>query len=139
MNIQSISKEKRTVTLELDADDLVRICNAMYSQFEAEKDKEKFLELYSDMMMVRDLCQYGHIDNFCLQNIVKCRNGIGSGLDGLLSDEDIDTFNAYLEDNDIPTAFGNSDWMTIYKKIVGEHGRLRCGEQMKQWMQRKDD
>ena len=139
MNIQSISKEKRTVTLELDADDLVRICNAMYGQFESEKDKEKFLELYSDMMMVRDLCQYGHVDNFCLQNIVKCRNGIGNGLDGLLSDEDIDTFNAYLANNDIPTAFGNTDWMAIYKKIVGEHGRLRCGEQMKQWMQLKDD
>ena len=139
MNIQSISKERRTVTLELDADDLVRICNAPPPQFESEKDKEKFLELYSDMMMVRDLCQYGHVDNFCLQNIVKCRNGIGNGLDGLLSDEDIDTFNAYLANNDIPTAFGNTDWMTIYKKIVGEHGRLRCGEQMKQWMQRKDD
>ena len=139
MNIQSISKEKRTVTLELDADDLVRICNAMYSQFESEKDKEKFLELYGDMMMVRDLCQYGHVDNFCLQNIVKCRNGIGNGLDGLLSDEDIDTFNAYLANNDIPTAFGNTDWMAIYKKIVEEHSRLRCGEQMKQWMQRKDD
>lgn len=27
----------------------------------------------NDIMMTRDLCQYGHIDDFCLQNIVKCR------------------------------------------------------------------
>ena len=49
------------------------------------------------MMMARDICQYGHVDNFCLHNIVKCRNSIGTGLDGTLNDDDIDTFNAYLK------------------------------------------
>ena len=135
MNIQNISKEKRNVIVELNADDLVIICNALYSQFDEKKDKENFLQLYSDAMMARDLCQYGHVDNFCLGNIVKCRNGIGSGLNGMLSDDDIDTFNSYIEDNDMPTAFGNTDWRNIYKKIVGEHGRLRSGKKIKQWME----
>ncbi|WP_155961857.1 hypothetical protein [Dorea sp. AGR2135] len=37
----------------------------------------------------------------------------------ILSDEEIDTFNAYLEENDLPTAFCNTDFVNIYKKIVG--------------------
>ena len=89
-------------------------------------------------MMARDLCQYGHVDNFCLSNIVKCRNDIGNGLDGILSDDDIDTFNAYLEDNDMPTAFGNTDWRKIYYKIVGEHGSMRNGDKIKQWIEQSE-
>lgn len=133
MNIQNISKKKRNVIVELETDDLVMICNALYSQLEEEKNREPFLQLYSDMMMVRDLCQYGHIDNFCLSNIVKCRNNIGKGLDGILSNDDIDTFNSYLESNNIPTAFGNTDWRSIYNKIVGD----RRTEKLKQWMENK--
>ena len=41
----------------------------------------------------------------------------------ILSDEEIDTFNAYLEDNDLPTAFCNTDFVNIYKKIVGNTPR----------------
>ena len=55
-----------------------------------EGDNEKFL-IYANF--ARDLCQYGHVDNFCLHNIVICR----SGLKGLLSEEDVETFNKYLE------------------------------------------
>lgn len=130
MNIQNISKDKREATIELSADDLVIICNALYSQLDKKKSDEKFLQLYSDMMMARDICQYGHVDNFCLHNIVKCRNSVENGLDGVLSDDDIDTFNSYLEDNDMPTAFGNTDWRSIYNKIVGH----RSSEKLKQWM-----
>lgn len=133
MNIQNISKEKRNVIVELEADDLVMICNALYSQLEEKENREPFFQLYSDMMMVRDLCQYGHIDNFCLSNIVKYRNNIGKGLEGVLSDDDIDTFNSYLEGNDMPTAFGNTDWRSIYNKIVG----YRRSEKLKQWIENK--
>ena len=93
MNIQTISKEKREVMVELTADDLVIICNALYAQLGEKKYNDIFMQLYSDMMMARDLCQYGHVDNFCLHNIVKCR----SGLKDLLSEEDVETFNKYLE------------------------------------------
>lgn len=41
----------------------------------------------------------------------------------ILSDEEIDTFNAYLEENDLPTAFRNTDFVNIYKKIVGNTSR----------------
>lgn len=138
MNIQNISKNKREIMTELSADDLVIICNALYSQLAEKRGDENFLRLYSDMMMARDLCQYGHVDNFCLSNIVKCRNNIGNGLDSILSNDDIDTFNAYLEDNDMPTAFGNTDWKKIYYKIVGEHGSMRNGDKIKQWIEQSE-
>lgn len=115
MNIQTISKKEKEVMIELTADDLVIICNALYAQLGEKKYNDTFLQLYSDMMMARDLCQYGHIDDFCLHNIVKCR----SELKGVLSDEDAETFNRYLKDNDLPTAFRNSDFVRIYKRIVG--------------------
>lgn len=128
MNIQTISKEKKEVIVELTADDLIIICNTLYAQSGEERNNNYFMQLYSDMMMTRDLCQYGHVDNFCLHNIVKCR----SELRGLLSEDDIETFNAYLEDNDLPTAFGNSDFVRIYKRIVGDS---KCGDKLKDWME----
>ena len=127
MNIQSISKVNREVTVKLTADDLVIIGNAL-SQSGEKKNNDYFMQLYSDIMMARDLCQYGHVDNFCLHNIVKCR----SELSGLLSEDDIETFNAYLEDNDMPTAFGNSDFVRIYKRIVGD---LKYSDKLKDWME----
>lgn len=77
MNIQNISKEERQVTVTLNADELVAICNAMYS-CKAQKDMQNdlFYRLYSDMMIARDLCQYGHIDQFCLDCINDCRGKI---------------------------------------------------------------
>ena len=41
----------------------------------------------------------------------------------ILSDEEIDTFNAYLEENDLQTAFRKTDFVNIYKKIVGNTSR----------------
>lgn len=76
MNIHEISKERGRVVVELSADDLINICNSLYSQL--EKNNARFLRLYSDMMMIRDLCQYGHIDDFCLDRIIECRNIINS-------------------------------------------------------------
>lgn len=128
MNIQTISKEKKEVRVELTADDLKIICNALSAQLGEKKYNDIFMQLYSDMMMARDLCQYGHVDNFCLHNIVRCR----SGLKGLLSEEDVETFNKYLEDNDLPTAFGNSDFVQIYKRIVGD---LKYSDTLKSWME----
>ena len=83
--------------------------------------------VHSDMMMARDLCRYGHVDDFCLHNIVKCR----SGFRDVLSKEDIKTFNEYLEDNDLPTVFGNSDFVRIYKRIVGD----LQSDTLKNWME----
>lgn len=136
MNIQNISKKDKNVTIELSADELVTICNVLALSTEL-KNKENYLQLYSDMALARDLCQYGHVDNFCLTDIVHCRNKIGNGLDGIcvLSDDEIDTFNAYLENDDIPTAFGNTDWNKIYNKIV----KQKHSKKIEQWINKYNE
>lgn len=131
MNIQNISKEKKNVTVELNADELVMICNLMHSTQKEESSKGQFNELYSDLMMARDLCKYGHVDNFCLSNIVKCRDEIR----GVLSEDEAETFDSYLESNDMKTAFGNSDFRAIYRKIVGCSER---SDKIQDWMRSRE-
>ena len=86
-------------------------------------------------MIARDICQYGHIDDFCLEQIIKERNittALKTAANNALSDKNIATFNAYLEDNDIPTACGNSDWNEVYTKIVGD----KISPKLRQWANR---
>lgn len=39
----------------------------------------------------------------------------------ILTEEEINCFNSYLEDAKMDVAFGNSDWNKIYNKIVGNN------------------
>lgn len=73
MNIKKISKKKQEVVVSLSADELTKICNAL-CQIEDEEKNELYYNLHSDMMMARNLCQYGRIDNFCLEQATKQRD-----------------------------------------------------------------
>lgn len=57
-----------------------------------------------------------------LDSIVEMKrvNDISDDKTCILSKDEADTFNAYLED-DIRIAFKNTDWNHIYRKIVGDH------------------
>lgn len=47
----------------------------------------------------------------------------------LLTEDEQDILNAYLEDGDIMTAMGNSDFFEIYKKLVGNNRSTKyCDE-----------
>lgn len=48
----------------------------------------------------------------------------------------VETFNKYLEDNDLPKAFRNSDFVRIYKRIVGD---LKDNDTLKNWMEEGDE
>lgn len=72
MHIQSISTQTKGAVVELSADELVRLCNVLYVQ-DRYKDNLHY-KLYGDMMIARDLCQYGHIDGFCFDRIAECRS-----------------------------------------------------------------
>lgn len=37
-----------------------------------------------------------------------------------LTEEEIDCFNAYIESEKVDVAFGNTDWCSVYHKIVGD-------------------
>lgn len=71
MRINMVDSTKNKVNITLNSSELVAICNALY------RDKEllsEYNEMYSDFMMIRDLSQYGHVDNWCLMRIVDKRD-----------------------------------------------------------------
>ena len=73
MDILSLSKDSKRVTVTLDSDELVKLCNVLYKA--EDKDKNVlYYKLYSDLMLARDLSQYGHLDEFCFKNIAQCRD-----------------------------------------------------------------
>ena len=72
MKLLNLSKEEKKVTVELSSDELVLLCNCMYHADGQNNLNNQFgYELYADMMEIRDLCQYGHIDSFCFSQMQK--------------------------------------------------------------------
>ncbi|SHK31005.1 hypothetical protein [Hespellia stercorisuis] len=78
MNIQSISKKDKEIVTILDAEELVLIGNVMYQATKHQDSgdirlTEQFYRLYSDIMIARNLCKYGHLDNFSFEHIEQAR------------------------------------------------------------------
>lgn len=130
MNIQSISRDDEKVAVTLSADELTKLADVLSNTDDKNKDN-LYHNLYSDILIAKDLCRYGEIDSKSLSHIVKCRSDAGEEIDSFLSDEDIAVFNAYIEDNDMPIAFGNSDWRQVYRKIVGS---AKTPEKIENWI-----
>ena len=120
MKMHNISHEKEEVTITLSSSELVKICNALFLKAKNSDTTENCNELYSNMITLRDLCQYGHIDDFSLGNVVRLRNECGSKIGTVLSEDEAETFLSYIKDGDLKTAFRNSDWREIVSKIVGK-------------------
>ncbi len=131
MDIYNISKEKRECTVRLSTDELVMICNSFYYAENKYENSCLFHKLYSEMIIANNLCQYGHIDNFALSGIVKQLNKTENKISEILSENDKAVFESYIEMNDMPIAFGNSDWCRIYRKIVGQHDD---SEKIREWI-----
>lgn len=81
MKIENISKSNEQVTMTLNKDELVLLCNTMYYAEKASVDevkRELFHKVYADLIIAKDLCQYGHIDDFDFKLIMNERNIPGS-------------------------------------------------------------
>ena len=76
MNILSVSKEKNEAVIRLDSSELVALCNVLYHSTKVDNTREIIYQMYDGLMLARDLSQYGHIDAFCLDSIIKCREKI---------------------------------------------------------------
>ena len=76
MNILSVSKTENEAVIGLDSTELVTLCNVLYQATKDDNAKAIVYQLYDNLMIARDLSQYGHIDGFCLSSIVKCREKI---------------------------------------------------------------
>jgi hypothetical protein len=71
MKIYNVLKDKEVV-VRLLPDELIKLCNVLYKAPDNEKNK-LYYHLYSELMIVKDLCQYGHIDDFSMKCIVEAR------------------------------------------------------------------
>ena len=58
------------------------------------------------------------IDSYSQSDLAGLRKGNTRTIE--LTMDEIDCFNAYIEDAKMDVAFGNSDWRSIYHKIVGD-------------------
>ena len=76
MTILSVSKEKSEAVVKLNSDELVALCNVLYQATKVENVRAIVYQLYSNMMIARDLSQYGHIDAFCYEKIGECREKV---------------------------------------------------------------
>lgn len=80
MNIKNITKSTNQVNMTLEKDELVMLCNVMYRAKEDGVDEIKsalFHKLYADLIMVTNLCQYGHVDDFAFNLIMDEREYAG--------------------------------------------------------------
>ncbi len=66
----------REVTVRLSADEIVKLCNSLHYAPEKQQN-DIYHKLYSDLLLVRDICQYGRIDNWGLAKVVEQR-GLGN-------------------------------------------------------------
>lgn len=77
MHIEKLSVKDREVTVRLSADEIVKLCNSLHYTPEKQQN-DIYHKLYSDLLLVRDICQYGRIDNWGLAKVVEQR-----GLDNI--------------------------------------------------------
>lgn len=75
MNILSVSKKENEAVVRLTSDELVKLSNVLYHAPDSDKN-DIYYKLYGDVMLARDLSQYGHIDEFCFGRIAKCRENL---------------------------------------------------------------
>ena len=75
MRINEIRAKEADVTL--DADELVMINNLQYfyeryhhMDQNASKPGDRFHELYMQVNIAKDLCQYGHLDSFSIDQLI---------------------------------------------------------------------
>lgn len=60
----------------LSADEIVKLCNSLHYAPEKQQN-DIYHKLYSDLLLARDICQYGRIDNWGLAKVVEQR-GLGN-------------------------------------------------------------
>lgn len=71
MHIEKIEHDNFVET-KLDAEEVKCLCEALYSAYYDNEDNPIFSKLYSELIIARDLCLYGHLDNFGIANVVSC-------------------------------------------------------------------
>lgn len=102
--------ERKSITVSFSYDEIRDISNGLFIVASNTKSGYDFSDIYGKVKFLFDMIKHGDIQPETVRRLDK----------STLTDEEIDIFNAYIKDNDMPTAFGNSDWCNVYDKIVGD-------------------
>ena len=126
MNIEELNTKMglKTITVTFSYEEIRDLANGLYYLSQSERpEKEKFQMITGKCKFLFDMIKCGFIQPetipyFSPNNPEPPIPVPVQSMEGL-SEEEIDTFNAYLAPGDMETAFGNSDFCHIYSKIVG--------------------
>lgn len=110
MNIVKLTCEPncKYITVTLGYDEIRDIANGLYYTVKETENGSKYKEIQGKCKFLFDMVKHGSIQPETVEMLTK----------SILTDEEIDCFNAYLELEKVD-AFGNTDWNNIYYKIVG--------------------
>ena len=73
MNIKKIEHDD-CVNVTLDTEEVKCLCEAFYGAFYDNEDNPVFRKLYSELIIARDICLYGHLDDFSIASVVSCKD-----------------------------------------------------------------
>lgn len=73
MNIEKIEHDD-CVNVTLDTEEVKCLCEALYGAFYDNEDNPVFRKLYSELIIARDICLYGHLDDFGIASVVSCKD-----------------------------------------------------------------
>lgn len=112
------------VTVTFSYEEIRDLANGLYYLSQSERpEKEKFQMITGKCKFLFDMIKCGFIQpetiHYFSPDSPEPQVSVPSQPIEGLSEEEIDTFNAYLASGDMETAFGNSDFCHIYSKIVG--------------------
>lgn len=112
MHIEELScrENEKKVVVSLTYNEIRDLANGLYHAVNETKDGKEFKDIADKCSFLFDMIKHGNIQSETARKLADCK----------LTDDDIDCFNEYITNNDMPTAFGNSDWCSIYRKIVGD-------------------
>ncbi|CUQ07029.1 Uncharacterised protein [Anaerostipes hadrus] len=71
MHIEKIEHDN-CVETKLDAEEVICLCEVLYGAYYDNEDNPVFSKLYSELIIARDICLYGHLDDFAIANVVSC-------------------------------------------------------------------
>lgn len=72
MTILSVNKQNNDAVIKLNSDELVELCNVLHKAKDTNRHAI-FYKMYGNMMLARDLSQYGSVDAFSFEKIAQCR------------------------------------------------------------------
>lgn len=104
--------QQKSITVTFNYDEIRDIANGLYylTKQSDQHDNTDYKNIYAKCKFLFDMIKHGNIQPETVEKLNRSK----------LTNDEIDTFNTYLEQNDIKTAFGNTDWNHIYHKIVGD-------------------